>query len=97
MYILTSDGKSIVDTAFVERFCIVEKPDACLIVASYSADRAVTIGRYADRKEADAAFSGLFNNLVGNSGTYPFTMPDSVLFHGERWKRDARTTRRGGS
>lgn len=26
MYILTSDGKSIVDTSFVERFCLVEKP-----------------------------------------------------------------------
>ena len=96
-YILTSDQKSIVDSSFVERFCIVEKPDACLIVASYSADRAVTIGRYADRKEADAAFSGLLNNLVGNSDTYAFTMPDSVLFHGEKWKRDARTTRKGGS
>lgn len=48
MYILISDRKSIVDSAFVERFCIVEKPDACLVVASYSADRAVTIGRYAD-------------------------------------------------
>lgn len=97
MYILTSDGKSIVDSSFVERFCIVEKPDACLVVASYSADRAVTIGRYADRKEADSAFRSLFNNLVGNSDTYAFTMPDSVLYHGEKQKRDARTTRKGGS
>lgn len=97
MYILMSDRKSIVDSAFVERFCIVEKPDACLVVASYSADRAVTIGRYADRKEADAAFSGLLNSLVGNSGTYLFTMPDSVLFHSEERKRDARTKRKGGS
>lgn len=97
MYILTSDGKSIVDSSFVERFCIVEKPDACLVVASYSADRAVTIGRYADRKEADSAFSSLLNSLVGNSNTYAFTMLDSVLYHGEKWKRDARTTRKGGS
>lgn len=97
MYILTSDMKSIVDSSFVERFCLVEKPDAVLIVASYSADRAVTIGRYADRKEADAAFSSLLNNLVGNSGVYSFTMPDSVLFHGEKQKRDARTVRKGGS
>lgn len=94
MYILTSDGKSIVDSSFVERFCIVEKPDACLVVASYSADCAVTIGRYADRKEADTAFRSLLNNLVGNSGTYAFTMPDSVLYHGEKWERDARTTRK---
>lgn len=97
MYILTSDMKSIVDSSFVERFCIVEKPDAVLIVASYSAERAVTIGRYADRKEADAAFSSLLNELVGCSNTYSFTMPDSILYHGEKWKRDARTTRKGGS
>lgn len=97
MYILTSDRKSIVDSNFVERFCVVEKPDACLIVASYSADRAVTIGRYADWKEADTAFNSLLNNLVGNSDTYAFTMPDSVLYHGEKRKRDARTTRKGGS
>lgn len=74
--------------------CIVEKPDACLVVASYSADRAVTIGRYADRKEADSAFRSLLNNLVGNSSTYAFTMPDSVLYHGEKWERVARTTRK---
>lgn len=97
MYILTSDMKSIVDSSFVERFCIVEKPDAVLIVASYSAERAVTIGRYADRKEADAAFNGLLNNLVGSGNTYSFTMPDSILYHGEKRKRDARTIRKGGS
>lgn len=97
MYILTSDMKSIVDSSFVEQFCLVEKSDAVLIVARHSAERAVTIGRYADRKEADAAFSGLLNNLVGRSDTYSFTMPDSVMFHGEKRKRDARTTRKGGS
>lgn len=97
MYILTSDMKSIVDSSFVERFCIVEKPDAVLIVASYSAERAVTIGRYADRKEADAAFGSLLNNLIGSGNTYSFTMPDSILYHSEKWKRDARTTRKGGS
>lgn len=97
MYVLAGDGKSIIDTDFVERFCIVEKLDACLIVASYSADRAVTIGRYADRKEADAAFGCLFNDLGerGDEGT--FTMPNSVRYYGERRKRDARTARKGGS
>lgn len=97
MYILTSDGKSIVDSSFVERFCIVEKPDACLLSQATPQIAPVTIGRYADRKEADSAFSSLLNNLVGNSDTYAFTMPDSVLYHGETWKRDARTTRKGGS
>lgn len=97
MYILTSDGKSILDTSFVERFCIVEKPDAVLIIASYSADRMVTIGKYANRDEADAALAGLYNTLCGNSDYSPYSMPDSTLFHGEKWKRDARTTRKGGS
>ncbi len=97
MYILTSNGKSIVDSNFVERFCLVEKPDAWLVVASYSESRIVTIGRYANREEADSAFSSLFNDLAGSSGTYAFTMPDSVLYHEEEWKRDARTKRRGGS
>lgn len=97
MYILTSDAKSIIDSTFVERFCEVERPDAWLIIASYSEDRAVTIGRYADRKEADDALRGLYDNLVGASDTYAFTMPDSVLFHGEKWKKDARTVRKGKS
>ncbi len=97
MYIWACDGKSIVDTRFVERFCIVEKLDACLIVASYSADRAVTIGRYADRKEADAAFGCLFKALgeQGDEGT--FTMPDSIRCYGEKRRRDARVARKGGS
>ena len=77
--------------------CIVEKQDVVLIIASYSAYLAVTIGKYADRKEADDAFFKLFNSLAGNDSSVPFTMPDSVLFHGESWKRDARTKRKGGS
>ena len=97
MYILTSDMKCILDSRFVKRFCIVEKPDSVLIIASYSADLAVTIGKYAVRKEADDAFSKLFNNLVCNDDCGPFTMPDSILFHVESWKRDARTKRKGGS
>lgn len=95
MYILTSDRKSIVDSSFVERFCIAEKPDAWLIVAGYSADRAVTIGRYADRKEARSALGDLLTALAGGSNIY--TMPDSVLYYGEKRKRDARTARKGGS
>lgn len=94
MYILTSDGKNIIDSNFVERFCVVKKPDAVLIIASYSADRAVTIGKYADEKEALGAFRGLFASIT--SGT-DYKMDDSVMFHGERWARGARTKRKGGS
>lgn len=94
MYILTSDKKSIVDSNFVERFCTVEKPDAVLIIASYSVDRAVTIGKYANYQEAKDAFYGLFTCIKSGSD---YEMPDSVLFHGEKQKRDARTKRKGGS
>lgn len=97
MYIRTSDGKSIINSGFVERFCVVEKPDACLIVASYSADRVVTMARYANRKEADEALDGLLNSLERDSDTAAFTMPDSVIYYGERRKRDAHTRRKGGS
>lgn len=97
MYIMAGDGKSIIDSSFVERFCIVEKPDACLVVASYSADRAVTMARYANRKEADEAFGELLSGLERDSGTAALEMPDSVLYCGEKRKRDARIKRKGGS
>lgn len=97
MYILTGNGKSVIDSHFVERFCLVEETDAVLIIASYSADRSVTIGKYADKMEASAAFNDLFNGLVGNSDGYGFIMADSTLFHGAKRKRDSRTVRKGGS
>lgn len=96
MWIMASDGKSIVDSSFVERFCLVEKPDAVLIVASYSAERIITIGRYADKKEAASALSDLHINLAGNSAS-PYIIADSILYHGEKQKRDAQVARRGGS
>ena len=34
MYILTGDKKQIINSDFVERFCISEKPDAALIVGT---------------------------------------------------------------
>ena len=95
MYILTSDQKSIVDSGFAERFCLVEKPDACMIVASYSAERMVTIGKYKDRAEAVDALNALYQALTYDESR--FEMPDSELFHGEREKKDARTKRKGGS
>ena len=95
MYILTSDQKSIVDSGFVERFCLVEKPDACMIVASYSAERMVTIGKYKDRAEADHALFKLYQAL--RFGDDRLDMPDSELFHSERKKKDARVSRKGGS
>lgn len=95
MYILTSDQKSVIDSGYVQRFCLVEKPDATLIIASYSAERAVTIGKYADAEEAHGVLTALYTAL--STGEENYSMPDSRLFGEERWKRDSRTKRKGGS
>lgn len=95
MWIVTSSGTSLLDTGYVERFCLAEKPDAVLIVASYSAERIVTIGRYADKREATEALMDLYAALAGDTKAY--TMPDSTMFHPELKVKDARTKRRGGS
>lgn len=95
MYILTSDTKSIIDSIFVERFCIVEKPDAVLIIASYSADRAVTIGKYENKEEAHSVLADMYTAL--SEGEINYSMPDSRLFGSQKWIRDARTKRKGGS
>lgn len=95
MYIFSSDKKSIIDSLFVQRFCIVEKPDAVLVIASYSADRAVTIGKYADTEEAHGVLTAMYVAL--SSGTENYSMPDSRLFGEDFRKMDARTRRKGGS
>lgn len=96
MYILNSYGHEIINSDFVERFCLVEKPDAALIIASYSADRPpVTMGRYQKGKEAEDALCELFTAIA--AGQSSFYMPESVLYAGEHIKRDARVKRRGGS
>ena len=43
MYIMVPTGMQIINSNFVERFCVVEKPDAALVVASY--DRS-TVGAH---------------------------------------------------
>lgn len=96
MYILDGRGMQIVNTEFVERFCVVTKPDAALIIASYSQNREpVTLARYKDDKEAKAALMEMLGALAG--GQRQFVMPDSLLRHEETIKHDARTKRRGGS
>lgn len=95
MYIFTSDQKSILDSCFVERFCLVEKPDAYLIIASYSADRAVTIGKYEDKEEAHSVLAAIYTHL--SLGEPSYSMPDSRLFGSQQWIRDARQKRKGGS
>lgn len=47
MYILNGPGKEIINSDFVERFCIVEHADTAMIIASYSESRKpVTISKY---------------------------------------------------
>lgn len=96
MYILDSAKKVIHNSDFIERFAISIKPDAVLICAAVSMDKPLlTIGKYADEVEARDAFKDLFAALCG--GASYFEMPDSIMFHQEREKRDARTKRKGGS
>ena len=96
MYILATNGRQIVNAEFVERFCLSEKDDATLIVASYSDSRPpVTLGRYKDAKEAKDVLYSLVMALAGEQRVYD--MPDSTLFFEEMVRRDARVKRRGGS
>ena len=95
MYIKTQDSCQIVDSGYIERFCLVVKPDAVLIIASYSENRAVTIGKYADKTEARDAFDALYYAILNDDTA--FDMPQSRLFLGEQTKRDSRTKRKGGS
>lgn len=98
MYVMTSNGAQIINSDFVERFVLAEKPDAALILASYTSANEpppVTIGRYKDREEAQGVLSDLFSALASKFDCY--TMPDSVLFFEQRLIKDARTRRKGGS
>lgn len=61
VYILNGTELEIVNSDFVERFCVVRKDDATLIVASYSSARSpVTLARYAGVGEAKAALQRCF-------------------------------------
>lgn len=95
MYILTGNKKEIIDSRFVERFCLVEKPDAYIIIASYSTEHMVTIGKYGNQAEADEVLDKLYYALAYEDEK--FEMPISSLFYGERAVKDARTKRKGGS
>lgn len=95
MHIMNGAQKEIINVAHVERFCLCTKDDAVLVLASYGADRVVTVARYKDEAEAHAALYKLFSAISG--GDACFCMPDSLLYGEEHRKRDARTKRRGGS
>lgn len=96
MYILSGDKKGIINSEFCERFMVVVKPDAALIIGTYNdARNPVTISRYADEREAMQTLGDLYGALANGAAYY--TMPESSLYATEAWKRDARTKRKGGS
>ena len=96
MYILSGDRKQIINSEFVERICLAEKPDAALIVLSYGCDRPpVTIARYSTLQEAQDVLSDMFYAVSGGQDYY--NMPDSLLYGLEPQKKDSRTKRKGGS
>ena len=94
MFFLNEMGCELINSSYVERFCVVKKPDAALIVASYGEERPpVTLGRYADADEAMTALYRLgqdFNNgeqairMMGSSyGCDPIT---TGSYHGKKFK-----------
>lgn len=94
MYLLSGDGKSIVNSEFVERFCVVPKDDFTLICASYSDTRPpVTIGRYESKGKALDVLLDLLFVLEENDAV--FSMP--ALQSEQPVKRDARVKRKGAS
>ena len=96
MYILNQSRTEIHNSDFFERFCISEKSDAALIVSSASRNsQPNTMGRYADKKEAQEILLELYTAL--HTGASDFEMPPSKRYAEEVHIRDARTKRKGGS
>lgn len=94
MFFLSELGWELVNSAYVERFVIVKKPDAALIVASYGEERPpVTLGRYADAGEAMTALYQLGKDINDGAqairmmessyGCYPIT---TGTYHGKKAK-----------
>lgn len=99
MFIMNGAGTEIVNADWVERFMLIRKADAALFQAVIRGrDDIVTIGRYAERSEADFAMAELMEHLSGgeshamyeNTGRY---LPEKRQhgYHG------AHSTRHGGS
>lgn len=97
MYIATEDYMQVVNSDFVHRFCLVKKPDAVLVVASYGTnkDDCVTIGRYSNIDEARDALSELCGDMC--EGRPYHNMMMSSYGVQEMMKHDARVKRKGGS
>lgn len=71
MFVLNGMRTELLNTEMVERFLIVEKPDACLIVASYNNERPpVTIARYTTISEAIESLGDLSRAISEEDQSY---------------------------
>lgn len=96
MYIMDQQEKVIHNTDFIQRFHIVEKSDAWLIISSIEHDKTPdTLGRYFTEAEAKSVLEQLFKALT-NEDKF-FEMPRSFNQDTYERKRDARVKRKGGS
>lgn len=96
MYILNERGLEILNSDFIQRFAIAQKPDAALIVASYGeTERPITMGRYKNLTEAKDVLMRLYAAL--RNGEPDYELPPSSYYDNESIRRDARTKRKGGS
>lgn len=74
IYIKNGSGTEILNLAFVHRFCVVNKKDCTLLIASYGITvPPVTVARYKTREEAVKALESLYNAI--SSGAVSYTLP----------------------
>ena len=97
MWIMNEREKELINCDHVQRFCIVKRSDAVLIVASYAVGDAscATVAKYKTVEEAKEALADLHAAICDNERYY--VMIPSTLWDEEERKRDARVKRKGGS
>ena len=96
MYIKDQQEYVIHDAKFIQRFHIVKKPDAWLIISSIEHDKTPdTLGRYFTEAEAKSVLEELLKALINDERF--FEMPKSFNQDIYERKRDARIKRKGGS
>lgn len=77
MYFMNGARTELVNSEYVERFRVVEKEDACIVIASYSREgQPVTLARYGTLNEAMDALADL-HRAICDSETY-YSMPMST-------------------
>lgn len=101
MFFMNGNRNEIVNANACERFCISEKEDAALVIASYGRDRApLTLGRYRTPTEAKEALDCLLAAFEDGKTGYSMMESTGAQLPME-WQRDpyhgVKQKRRGGS